>query len=81
MRTLGGESTILSAQSLRDSFPRVGAKGDEGDGLPRQCAHYSAPRAGFAGCALYTPAGVVVRNDVFFPLSVATRRRIFLNPY
>ena len=30
---------------------------------PRQCAHYSALRAGFAGCALYTPAGVVARND------------------
>jgi len=28
--------------------------------------HYSALRAGFAGCALYTPAGVVVRNDICF---------------
>ena len=27
--------------------------------IPISSAHYSAPRAGFAGCALYAPAGVV----------------------
>ena len=27
--------------------------------IPISSAHYSAPRAGFAGCALYAPAGAV----------------------
>ena len=27
--------------------------------IPSQCAHYSAPRAAYGGCALYAPAGAV----------------------
>ena len=57
----GRRGRFLPSQSLRDSSPRVGARGK--NGLPHQCEHYSALRAGFAGCALYTPAGVVARND------------------
>ena len=32
--------------------------------IARQCAYYSALRAACGGCAMYTPAGVVARNDI-----------------
>ena len=34
----GGEGVLLPFQSLRDSSPRGGAKENEGNGLPHQCA-------------------------------------------
>jgi len=30
--------------------------------IASQCAHYSALRAAFGGCALYAPAGAVARE-------------------
>ena len=38
----GAERACLPSQSLRDSSPKVGAKGNEGNGLPHQCEHWFA---------------------------------------